>query len=540
MLVGVLAAACGGDDDDEGGAGPDASIESSVALTTGDDESPPEGSDAETTNAAAGGDGEADRDGTLTVAWQLTLDTVDPLLNPNVQNVAYNYPVYDALIYRTPEGNLEPGLAKSWEWSDDGLQFVMELQEGVMFHDGSELTSDVVKANLDRLLALEESPVFNAVTNVESVDATAPLTVTVNMAQADSTLAYSLADRAGMMVSGEAIATGVDLGTNAIGAGPYRMVEFRSGDRIIYERFDEYWGDPSAASAQRVELIGLSDGQARTNGVVTGQFDAAYVTPSQVPQVESAGLRVESESSFWYINVYLNNSRSELGNPLVRQALSYAIDREAICEAIYFGFCEPTFKPFPDDYWAGSPDIPEDYYTYDPDRARELLAEAGLEDGFEFEVMIPAGSDPYPQFAELLQAQFGDVGVTMVANPVDISQLATTYFAEKQSDGLLGGGGQVPEPAQLFQGGFMSTSFSNPGGGTPEGMDDLVGEMFAALDQDERAEIVREGTQKVVEDAVNLILVRPEIIYAVNENVVNWQPSLVANYPIIRGVGVTN
>ena len=115
--------------------------------------------------------------------------------------------------------------------------------------------------------------------------------------------------------------------------------------------------------------------------------------------------------------MYLNRARSEFGNPLVARAMEYAIDRDAICENIYFGFCEPTFKPFPDDYWAGSPDIADDYYTYDPEKAKELLAEAGLADGFSFELMIPAASDPYPQFAEVLQAQLAAVGITVNDQP---------------------------------------------------------------------------------------------------------------------------
>ena len=152
--------------------------------------------------------------------------------------------------------------------------------------------------------------------------------------------------------------------------------------------------------------------------------------------------------------------------------------------------------------------------------------------------MIPAGSDPYPQFAELLQAQWGAVGITVNLNPVDISQLADTYFGQKQSDALLGGGGQVPEPAQLFSGTYMTTSYANPGGVTAPGMDDLVNQMFAALDQDDRAELVRQGTEMVVSDALNIIFLFPEVIYGVQDNVVNWQPNGVANYPIIRGVGV--
>lgn len=572
LTIGALAiAACGGDDDATTASTAPAGTEIASAATT-DAPAPtatpdtPDATDASATDdtdapatddstktatdadAPTAEDGfmdpaalaGANRDGTLRVAWHLNLATLDPILNANVQNVAYNYLVYDALIYRTPDGELLPGLAESWEWADDGSTFTVKIRSGVPFHDGSTLDAGVVKQNIDRLIATPTSPVFGGVRNVASVDAPDASTVVFNMKQPDATLPYSLADRAGMIVSGKAISDGADLGTTAIGAGPYKVVEFRAGDGITFERFDDYWGDPNAAAAKRVDLVGVADGQARANGVVTGEYDAAYVTASQVNQVKDAGVPIAAKSNLLYIQTYLNRSRPFFSDFRVSQAMSYAIDRQAICDVIYQGFCEPTFKPFPNDYWAGSPDIADDYYTYDPEKAKELLAAAGYADGFAFELMIPAGSDPYPQFAELLQAQWAAVGITVNINPVDISQLADTYFGQKQSDALLGGGGQVPEPAQLFQGSYMTTSYANPGGVTAPGMDDLVNQMLAALDQDDRAALVRDATKLVVDNALNEILVRPEVIYGVNDNVLNWQPNRVANYPIIRGVGVTD
>ena len=274
---------------------------------------------------------DADRDGTLTVAWQLTLATLDPLLNANVQNVAYNFPSYDALIYRDPDGELYPGLAESWEWDDAGTTLTLTIRDGVTFHDGTTLDANVVKANLDRLMALTTSPVFNSVANFESVEVTDPMTVVIHVKQPDATIPYSLADRAGMMVSGKALADGVDLNATEVGAGPYKVTDFRSGDRITYERFDDYWGDPNAAPTKNLVIIGLADGQARANGVLAGEFDAAYVTPSQVQQVDDAGIDIEAETNLFYVQMYLNRSRSEFGNPLVARAMEYAIDRDAIC-----------------------------------------------------------------------------------------------------------------------------------------------------------------------------------------------------------------
>ena len=402
LVAGMVAmAACGGDDDDSAEpsatAGTTATTTAfrrdrcardddcratdsvaSTAVETGStvgSSDAPSGEDVMIDGSALEG---ANRDGTLTVAWQLNLATMDPLRNANVQNVAYNFLAYDALIYRTPDGELAPGLATSWEWNDAGTAFTLKIRDGVTFQDGTTLDASVVKANLERLMAMKDSPVFGAVKNVASVDAPDASTVVINMTQADSTLAYSLADRAGMMASGKAIADGVDLGTTSVGAGPYKVVDFRAGDGITFERFDDYWGDPNAAAAKRVELVGIPDGQARANGVTTGEFDAAYITPSQVDQVKNAGVNLVAKSNLFYVQTYLNRSRPFFSDFRVSQAMSYAIDRDALCKAIYFGYCEPTFKPFPDDYWAGSPDIPDDYYTYDPEKAKQLLADAGL------------------------------------------------------------------------------------------------------------------------------------------------------------------
>lgn len=543
----LVATACG--DDDDGGAGDDAPAATQDTGTDGIDAT--DGDDADDGPSAGTRDivpvggpaidpaavADADREGSLKVAWILNLDTLDPLRNANAQNVAYNLLSYDSLIYRDPLGELHPGLAESWEWAEDGSTFTMTIRDGVTFHDGTSLDADVVKANLDRLLGMPDSPVFSAVRNVERVDVIDPSTVVLVMTQPDATLEYSLADRAGAIVSGKAIADGVDLGSQAVGAGPYRVVEFRPSDGIVYERFEDYWGDPNAAVAKRVELVGIADGNARASGLITGDFDAAQITPSQVAQVQNAGIDIVANTSLWFIQVYHNRSRDFFADPDVTRAMSMAIDRDAICAAIYYGFCQPTITMFPDDYWAGSPDIPDDYFAHDVEEAKRLLAEAGYADGFSFELMFAAGSDPYPQLAELLQAQWGEIGLDVRIRPVDISQLATTFFVDKQSDALIGGSGG-PEPTSLFQTLFTSTGFANPGGVVPEGLDELVDRMSRAIDRDERAEIVREASRMVVENGLNTFLVFPEYSWGISDDIVNWQPNGVINSPILRGVGV--
>ena len=135
------------------------------------------------------------------------------------------------------------------------------------------------------------------------------------------------------------------------------------------------------------------------------------LTGNEAPEVEGAGFTTEGEPALTYLVLYLNRAKSEFGDRLVRQALNHAIDRQALVDAVLFGAGVPTVQPFPEGYFAHNADYPADYYAFDPERARELLAEAGLPDGFEFDMLVPT-SDLANRLAEALMQMLGEVGIT--------------------------------------------------------------------------------------------------------------------------------
>ena len=356
-------AACGGDDDDAtapsdasaattatvadtGGGATDATSSATEATSGG-------GTDATaaTTASTEGPAVETDPDGSLKFAYHLTPTTMDPIAAAVGQVQSYLYPIYDNLLQLSPTLEVEPMLATEWSFTDDGLGLNLKLRDDVTFHDGTPFNADAVKANIERSLAATESPVRSFLANVSGVTVNGPYDVTLNLTAPDAALPVVLTDRPGMMISPKAIADGVDIAQNDAGSGPYQATSVAIGDHVVYERVDDYWRDGDAGT-KTMEIWGVNDGQARVNGVASGQFDMAYLTPAQLDQANSSGLDVIAQPTTWYIQLFQNRAKSNLDNLQVRQAVAHAIDREAVCKVIYFDQCEPRSSIFPAGYWA--------------------------------------------------------------------------------------------------------------------------------------------------------------------------------------------
>lgn len=552
--LGLVVAACGGDDstgdaptDDvdeetsspaETGGGTEATADTGDGSDTGGTETA--GSDTAGTAEDTGGESEpadgADVEGDLVVAYHIVPQMLDPYKLIQQHAIQYQLPFYDTMIRLNPDGSLSPNLATSWEWSEDGTQFIMHLRDDVDFHDGSHFDANVAKANWDRLQASEPSGATDMFESVESTEVIDDYTVALNMSRQDAAIETFMAERVGMMVSGEALAAGADLDNGEYGSGPFRLVEFIPGDRVIAERWDPYWGDPTDASVRNLTLVGVLDSQARLNGALTGEYDVTYLTATQAHQaMETSDINLVSEPSTFYMQLNLDRSKSELPDPLVREALQYALDRQEICDVIYFSLCVPSVQPLPDSHWGHNPDYPGDYFPHDPEKAKALLAEAGLPDGFTVEMLIPAGADPYPQMSELVKEQLAESNIEVIINPIELTQAGQAWLQDGVADmGMLGGGQRV-EPAVLFKN-WLSDNLENRGRHTVPGLDELIMEMGETPDQEARAELSREVSKIIVDEGLNIVILTPNVTYALSENVEGYQPNRHSIYPYIFGV----
>jgi peptide/nickel transport system substrate-binding protein len=446
----LVVAACGGSDDD-----------ADPASTSGDDAAPaattPAGSTGTTGSAPAGEAPAGDPDATLRYGAANIPSRLDPHRSSNGYDQNYLAPVFERLIHQTPEAELEPGLATEWAFVDD-LTFELTLREGVTFSDGTPFDAEAVKANFERATTVEGSGVKAYLASVSSVEVIDPTHVRFVLSRPDATLPNQLATRPGMQLSPAAF-DDPELDTNPVGTGPYVLREYRDGEVAIYDRNPDHW-DAEYVGPGHLEIYYFPDAQTRLNALKSGQIDAAPLDVSQIDEVKGDGeFTVEEYQAIETYHFQPDRTKSEFGNPLVRQAISHAIDREAIVEGLMYGYGTAATQ------WVapGTPYFVDDLgdsTTYDVERARELMAEAGLEDGFTF----TAGTSVQPVYvrlAEILQAQFAEIGITMDVeqNP----QLADAFFVQNAYDAIVTPFPGRVDPSETTQVYFNDESFSNPG-----------------------------------------------------------------------------
>jgi peptide/nickel transport system substrate-binding protein len=521
-LIGVLSllgAACGGDDDDE--------AEGTGATTTAAEEGAAE--EGATNESAPAG--ELDREATFRYAYSIGTSSFDPSkASSSFDNVAL-FLTYDRLVHLSPEGEGIPGLAESWEFSEDGSSLTMQLREGVTFHDGAEFTAEVAKANLERNKA---GTSVGDLAPVGSVDVVDPLTIRLNFTAPGGAIPLILSDRAGAMVSPNAINDpGLDL--NPVGAGMYRVVEYQKDARVVYERFEDYW-DPDAVGAATFELVILPDNVAAFNAIQSHQVDAGIIVPSQRSEAEGAGLEVLEGPTLAVYHLQLNRSKPFLDDTRVRRAISMAIDREALLEGIALGQGEVSVQHFPSDYWAANPDIGPDEIPYDIEGAKALLEEAGVPEGQSYSVIVPT-TNVYPQLAEAVKDMVADIGINLEIVPTDPVQTASVFYSQQQGDALVSVWGGRHDPAQSINLLFTEGPLQNPGGHTTPEITRLAAEASQPGTPEERSEALHAVVKEIVDEQMNPVLYLPTGLVAYWPDVSGMAIYSSAK-PEFRGVGI--
>ena len=493
-----------------------------AAVDEGAGEEPPE-------------DRELDPDATFRYAYELTPSRLDPHRATISQDGVTLFPAYDRLIHQDPDGEAVPGLAEDWEFSDDGLVLTLNLREEVTFHDGEPFDAEAAALNLDRALTLEDSAVAADLAAIDDLEVIDEHTLDIRLARPSASLVGVLSDRAGVMVSPAAIEEEVNLDEEAVGAGMYRMVEHRPDDITVYERFEDYW-DPDAAAAAQLEIHHIADGTTRLNAIRTGEVDATRVPPALEADARGSDLRVEMAESLYFEYFVLNRTRSEFDQVEVRQAISHAIDRQGIVDGVYGGNASTSVQPFIEDYWAYNPDVGPDRYDYDPERAQELLEEAGLPDGFAFDVIIPTGPDFLP-VAEAIQSQLAEVGLDVEVQAVEPDTMGDVMFVQEAHDAMIAGWGPRPDPSMTVAQRYTEDGFANPGGHSTDRLHELHEAADAEVDEQERTALVHELGEEVVDQVLEIPVVFPHDVYLYTDDVVGFEPRLMRR-PEFRGVGV--
>ncbi|MBX2880305.1 MAG: ABC transporter substrate-binding protein [Granulosicoccus sp.] len=364
----------------------------------------------------------------ITLGMQLEPPNLDPTggAAAAIDEVVYAN-IFEGLTRFGPDGSINPGLAESWTVSDDGLNYTFKLRAGVKYHDGSVFDADDVKFSLDRARAEEstnaQKALFAGITEVAALD---PMTVALTLTEPNGNLPFNLAWGDAVILAEESVEQAK---TSPVGTGPFKFDNWVQGDRIEIVRNPDYWGTPAKLSRATFKFI--SEPTAAFAALMAGDVDAfpVFPAPENLALFEAdPRFQVVVGSTEGETILSTNNQQPPLDNPLVRQAIAHAIDRSAIIDGAMFGFGTPIgshFAPHHPDYI----DLTSNS-SYDPDKSRALLAEAGLADGFETTLKLPP-----PAYArrggEIIAAQLREVGIKTEISNLEWAQWLEQVFRGK-------------------------------------------------------------------------------------------------------------
>jgi peptide/nickel transport system substrate-binding protein len=337
--------------------------------------------------------------------------------------------VFEGLTRIGPSGEVLPALAESWTISDDGKVYTFKLHKGVKFHDGTDFDAEDVKFSLDRARAPDsvnaQKGLFAAIDTVEVID---PETVQVTLKHPQGAFLYNMGWGDAVIVAPESADRNKE---KPIGTGPFRFDHWAKGSAVTLVKSDNYWGDPVALD--KVEFRFIPDAAAAVPAVLSGDVQAFPFFPADaVSQVEgNPQLKVVIGSTEGETILAMNNKKPPLDNLKVRQAISYALDREAIIDGASGGLGQPI----------GSHVSPSSKayvdltgrYPHDAAKARELLKEAGFENGFKTTLKLPP-----PAYArdggQIIASQLRNVGIEADIIPVEWAQWLDQVFTKKDYD----------------------------------------------------------------------------------------------------------
>jgi peptide/nickel transport system substrate-binding protein len=471
--------------------------------------------------------------GTLRVALRAEVSTLDPHKGASGTDHMYLYPIYDTLVRFDEKLNALPGLAESWE-TPDPKTLVLKLRRGVKFHDGTPFDAEAVKFNILRAQDKKLSAITSELAGIEAVETPDPHTVRLKLARPDAALVLTLADRAGMMVSPTAAQKqGDQFGRNPVGAGEYRFVKWTAGDSLRYERFADYW-EKGRPYLDAILLKILPDGDTRVSALRSGQVDFIMEVPAQ--EFDSLrgerGLRVHEGVTLAYWRIFYNTAKPPFDKKAAREAVNYAIDRQALLKTIIFGLGEVAVTPFPSSHWASDPALKA--YPHDPAKARAKLAEAGLPGGFSFDMVV----EPAPEHvrrAEAIQAQLAAVGIKVDIKPMELAKGVQAFFRGQEMAAANYRWTGRPDPDQTVRGLFHSTGFYNPGHYRVARLEELMDQAKSVYRTQERQPLYRQIDAIVQQEALDIPLYFAAALEAMSATVQGYHPNLLGK-PVFRGV----
>ncbi len=432
-------------------------------------------------------------------------DSLDPhkAKAAGTKEVLFN--VYEGLVKPDSDGNFIPAVASNYEIEEDGKKYIFELRKDVKFHDESIVTAEDVKYSLERCAdANDETTFVPAYSNLESVDILDEWTIQITLKQKDTEfLAY--------MTTAIIPKDNEDSNANPIGTGPYQFVSRTPQENIVFEKFASYWG--TKANIENVIFKVVSNADMVVLNLNGGSLDMyARLTQTQADELDDTFTIYEGTMNLVQA-LYVNNAVEPFDNMLVRQAMSYAVDKQEIQDLIFEGrgqeIGSSMFPSFSKYY---TEELNETYRT-DIEKAKSLLSEAGYPDGFSFTITVPSNYQPHIDTAQVLVEQYKKIGLDATIELVEWSTWLSEVYTNRNYETTVIGVDAANLTARALLERFQSDASDNFINFNSEDYDMALAKAIASVSEEEKIVAYKECEKILSEEAANVYIQdMPELV----------------------------
>ena len=473
---------------------------------------------AEGTSEAAGESSEAETSNTLSegtpvpggsVVYGMTQDlaSLDPHVDTDAgtRDVVFN--LYEGLVKPTSDGGFIAAVASDYTISDDAKTYTFTLRDGITFHDGTPVTIEDVKYSIDRYAEIQgESSAFSSL--VDSVEVQDDKTLVVNLKE-------SYSEFLPMMTIAIIPQSNEDPADNPIGTGPFKYVSYTPGQNLELEKYDGYWQE-GVPSLDSVEFKFIADVDTAFVELQAGTIDILkYLTSAQAETLGDDYNIVQGSMNLVHA-MYLNSAYEPLSKTEVRQALCYAVDRDAINNFIFGGkshIIGSHMIPAMSKYY--EPEA-ETVYSYDPEKAKELLADAGYADGFDLEITVPSSYSQHVDSAQIIADELSQVGINVTLNQVEWSTwLQDVYKGGNFQATVIGFDGTLAPSDWLKK--YVTDDAKNFMHYSNTEYDDVFNTAYTTVDDDVKVENYKKAQMILAEDAAAVYIEDPANLVAVSK-----------------------
>ena len=426
-------------------------------------------------------------------------DSLDPhkTVKAGTREVMFN--VFEGLMKPTPDGDLTPAIAESYEVSEDRMTYTFHLREGVQFHNGKTVTAEDVVYSIQRCAAATETGIvqveaFSVIQDIKTPD--------------DKTVAITISEPSNEFISYMTTAVlpaGYDKqDTDPVGTGPFKFVSRTAQDSVVLEKFNEYWGTP--AQLDKVTLKIMENADSLMMSLQSGAIDlCAHLTSTQVAQLEK-DFNVAEGTMNLVQAMYLNNAVAPFDDVRVRQALCYAVDKQEIIDLAFDGYGSPIGSSMYPAFGKYFDDSLTNYYTKDVEKAKALLAEAGYPDGFDMTITVPSNYKPHMDTAEVLVQQLAQIGVNATIEPIEWESWVSDVYAGRQFQSTVVGVDASTMTARALLERFTSDYGKNFINYNNAEYDALFQQTLTAYDDAEQTAIYKQMLANLTENAANVYI----------------------------------